>query len=130
MSKLTWIWPIWQQSWKVVVKNKCIFIVRIHLRKKKEFVHSKISKQTFEIMFFLSGHIYMHQLSQVIQLTQAYGYNHYCSIMQNIYISIYFTVYRVSFFYDPISFSCHFYTNKDIDMRSFVTCSGHRVIFL
>ena len=34
------------------------------------------------------------------------------------------------FFDDPISFSCHFYTNKDIDMRFFVTCSWHRVIFL
>ena len=33
------------------------------------------------------------------------------------------------FFNDPISFSSHFYTNKDIDMRSFVMCSGHRVIF-
>ena len=36
------------------------------------------------------------------------------------------------FFGTSISFSCHchFYTNKDIDMRSFVMCSGHRVIFL
>ena len=34
------------------------------------------------------------------------------------------------FFYTQISFSCHFYTNQDIDMRFFVTCSGHRVIFL
>ena len=34
------------------------------------------------------------------------------------------------FFYTLISFSCHFYTNQDIDMRFFVTCSGHRVMFL
>ena len=40
------------------------------------------------------------------------------------------TIYRVIFFHDPISFSCHFYTEKNIDMRSFVMCSGHRVIFL
>ena len=29
-----------------------------------------------------------------------------------------------------ISFSCHFYTNQDIDMCFFVTCSGYRDIFL
>ena len=38
--------------------------------------------------------------------------------------------YRVFFYYALISFSPHFYTNKDIDMRSFVTCSRHRVVFL
>ena len=31
------------------------------------------------------------------------------------------------FYYALISFSPYFYTNKDIDMRSFVTCSRHRV---
>jgi len=30
------------------------------------------------------------------------------------------------FFDGPISFSCHFYTNKDIGMRFFVMCSLHR----
>ena len=35
----------------------------------------------------------------------------------------------VFFFYTQISFSPHFYTNKDINMRSFVMCSGHRVFF-
>ena len=34
------------------------------------------------------------------------------------------------FYYALISFSCHFYINQDIDMRFFVTCSGHRDIFL
>ena len=32
------------------------------------------------------------------------------------------------FFFFTISFSCHFYMNKDINMRSFVTCCGHWVI--
>ena len=40
-------------------------------------------------------------------------------------------VFFLCFFsYTLISFSCHFYTNKDIDMRSFVMCSKHRVVFL
>ena len=52
-----------------------------------------------------------------------------CSSISWVISPLSFLMYRVFFFYDPISFSCHFYTNKDIDMRSFVTCSGHRVIF-
>ena len=39
-------------------------------------------------------------------------------------------MYRVFFFYTQISFPCHFYTNQDIGMRFFATCSGHRVVFL
>ena len=39
-------------------------------------------------------------------------------------------IYRVFFYYDLISFSPNFYTNEDIDMRSFVMCSRHRVVFL
>ena len=40
------------------------------------------------------------------------------------------SMYRMGFFGTPISFSCNFYIDKYIDMRSFVTSSGHQVIFL
>ena len=38
-------------------------------------------------------------------------------------------IYRVCFFGTSISFSCYFYTNKDIEMRSFVMCNRHWVLF-
>ena len=56
---------------------------------------------------------------------------HYVCGRVRVYVIHYITWYTgcFLFFWYPDSFSCHFYTNKDIDMWSFVMCSGHRVIF-
>ena len=79
-------------------------------------------------IFYILDHFLVSSAIFTFCLFVCYGHINFLARKLNFYGEDW--SYRVFFFNTQISFSPHFYTNKDIDMRSFVTCSRHRVVFL